>query len=415
MAGTTVYVNPAAQTSGSGSLANPLNTWSGVKFTAGTTYLQMAGTVAQGPLTVSTAATAAAPIKIGSYGSGAAPVILGTVTFEGASHVSLTGFDISGGNAAGIVVQNGSNNLQINSNTVSASSIGLWLGNGAGGGDTISNNAFIGNAMFGIAVSGVVNPAGQQTVMSGNVVAQTGGSGIELEGSNFLIQGNTVLQSGMTMGGVSGIHNYSTGMGDGFGDNNTITGNVVAGTGSAGSADGNGIEMDQWTHDDVVTGNIVAGNEGSGIAIYDSWNNSVSGNMVYANDAAPAAQYGANGELSVASSLNLTHGNTISGNTFIGISAYAPVVCVDAWSCTSGNMFSGNVYEDFGAFALYDWGGMGTDNSASYWHTVTGGSDILGGTLPNGGTSYDYDFMLPASPFAKGFHFAWQSAGAYGG
>jgi parallel beta-helix repeat protein len=415
VANSVVYVNPAAKANGSGSVSSPLNTWSGVSFKAGTTYLQMAGTTAKGNLMVTTAATSASPITIGAYGSGAAPVIAGSVIFAGASHASMSGFAVTASGSAGVVIQQGSNNIQILHNTVSGSAIGVWIGNAAGGSNLISDNTLTGNSLFGVGIDSVANAAGQQTTIAGNTISMNGSHGIELGGDNFVIQDNTVLYNGQTVMGSSGIHVFGGSDGNRFGDNNTITGNEVAGTHVVGATDGNGIELDQWTNGNTVSANTVCGNDGAGIAIYDSWNDTVTGNTVFANSAHASGSISPTGEIVLASSLDLTSHNTISGNTFMGISSYSPVANVDTWSSTSGNTFAGNLFEDFGALAMYSWAGTQGGNAA-YWRSVTGGSDWLGGTAPgsgSGATGYAYDFAA-ASPFSANFLFPWQSAGAYG-
>jgi hypothetical protein len=160
VASTTVYVNPAAKASGTGSITNPLNTWSGVTFTPGNTYLQMAGTTAKGRLMVTGSGTSASPIKIGAYGNGAVPAIAGSVIFDGASYVSLTGFSVTSPRQAAFVIQHGSNDIQVSSDTTSNSAIGVWIGNAAGGSNLISANTLAGNSLFGLAVDGVSNTAG---------------------------------------------------------------------------------------------------------------------------------------------------------------------------------------------------------------------------------------------------------------
>jgi parallel beta-helix repeat protein len=192
----------------------------------------------------------------------------------------------------------------------------------------------------------------------------------------------------------------------------------VAGTDNMGTVDGNGVELDQWSNNNTVSGNTICGNDGSGIAVYDSWGNSISDNMVFCNDAEPTKSPGANGEISLASSLGLTSDNDISGNTLLGISPYAPVALVDSASTTLGNIFAGNMLEDFGAMAMYDWGNV-LGGNASVWRSVTGGSDWMGGMMPatdvgNNGVAYDFDAVTLSSPLAPNFRFPWQTDGAYG-
>ena len=412
MAGNVVYVDPAATANGIGTIARPFNSWSGIGFQPGTTYLQMAGTTSHGNLVVGNSATGASPIQIGSYGNGSSPVIAGSVVFDDASNVGLTGFTVTGGQGAGVIIQNGSGDIRISSNTVEDYTIGVWLGNGAGGGDTISGNTITGNTLFGIGVNEVVNPAGQASTISGNMVSDNGSHGIELEGSNFVVQNNVVLQNGLTVAGSSGIHVYASSPDDLGGEDNVITGNLVAGTNVVGNIDGDGIELDQWTSGNTVSGNTICDNDGAGIMVYDSSGNTIGGNLVFCNDAAPNENPG---EIVLASSPGLTRDNAISGNLFAGISPYAPVASVGTSSGVLGNIFSANMMEDFGAAAVYDWAGV-TGGNASFWRTVTGGADQFAGVMPPGdnGAALSFDCVFAASPIEPAFRFPWQTGDAYG-
>jgi parallel beta-helix repeat protein len=417
MAGTFIYVNPTAHTNGAGTLSNPLNTWAGVSFTAGNTYLQMAGTTASGYVMVTGAGTKAQPISIGSYGSGAAPVIAGSVIFSGASYVSMSGFSITAKQSAAVVLQDGSNNIQLLSNTIGGSAIGVWMGNNVGGSNLISGNTITGNSKFGVAADQVSSTAGQQNVISNNTIEYSGSHGIELTANNIIVDGNDVLFNGQSVPGSSGIHVESDGVGSGFGNNDTISNNLVAGTSFVGGSDGNGIELDQGANNDIVSANTICGNDGAGVALYDSWNNTVSGNMVFCNSANGVRSNSPEGEIVLASSLNMTSNNTISGNVLIGISAHAPVVSVDTWSANAGNVFSSNALEDFGAVAMYDWGGT-EGGDGSFFRTVSGGMNLLGGvqqgaSVGASGSKYAFDFNA-VSPLGAGFEFAWQTPGSYG-
>jgi hypothetical protein len=140
----------------------------------------------------------------------------------------------SGSQEATVVIQHGAHNIQIQSNIIGNSEIGVWIGNAAGGSNVISGNTITGNSLVGIAVDEVSNAAGQQTSISGNTITLRGSHGIELEGNNFLVTDNTVLYSGQTVSGSSGIHLYSGGASNGNGDDNTITANGAAGNASGG-------------------------------------------------------------------------------------------------------------------------------------------------------------------------------------
>lgn len=61
----TIFVNPTASTNGSGSLVSPKNTWAGLTWTAGETYLQVEGTTYAGTIAPSSGGSSVAPITIG--------------------------------------------------------------------------------------------------------------------------------------------------------------------------------------------------------------------------------------------------------------------------------------------------------------------------------------------------------------
>ena len=65
----TYYIDPSAATNGSGSLASPYNTWSGVTLTANNTYFQKRGTTYVGASVrpASQSSAAATPLTIGAY------------------------------------------------------------------------------------------------------------------------------------------------------------------------------------------------------------------------------------------------------------------------------------------------------------------------------------------------------------
>ena len=62
-----VYIDPSRGTNGAGTFADPRNTWAGVTWTAGETYLQRAGTTFAGRITVGASGTANSRIVVGVY------------------------------------------------------------------------------------------------------------------------------------------------------------------------------------------------------------------------------------------------------------------------------------------------------------------------------------------------------------
>lgn len=72
------YIDPSQGTNGTGTESSPYNTFAGLTFEAGTSYLIKRGTVLYEQITVDDSGTASAPIIIGAYGTGEPPVIDGS-------------------------------------------------------------------------------------------------------------------------------------------------------------------------------------------------------------------------------------------------------------------------------------------------------------------------------------------------
>ena len=390
MAGT-VYINPTARAGGNGSQAKPYNSWSQVNFSAGTTYLQAAGTTYTGNLYIAVRATATTSIKIGSYGTGAAPVIKGMVNFDGATFASFSGFTVTNSTGAGVVVQNGANDVTIAGNTINSSAMGIWIGNAAGTTNTIQGNTITGSATDGIAVCDVT---GSGSVIANNLITNSGSHGIELDGNGFTVEGNTVANNGLTVSGSSGIHVYSASATDSYGNNNVISGNVTINNHDTTGQDGNGIELDQWTHNNTVSNNFCYGNDGAGIVLYDSYNNLITANTVGGNELNSGGSHSRMAELVLNESFDLTSNNTVSDNVLIGASANSPAVFVDGPSSTSGNNFIANVLENLGGGSIYDWNGA-IGSSLSFWQQAAGSTDQFSGvplTAPPAGITPSFLF-----------------------
>ena len=91
------FIDPGAVTNGTGTESSPYNTFAGITFEAGTSYLIKRGTVLYEQITVNASGTSSAPIIIGAYGTGEPPVIDGSEliddiawTDEGGSVYSCT-------------------------------------------------------------------------------------------------------------------------------------------------------------------------------------------------------------------------------------------------------------------------------------------------------------------------------------
>jgi parallel beta-helix repeat protein len=392
----TVYIDPTAAKGGNGTSAHPFNSWAEVTFAAGNTYLQKAGTTADASLTVTATGTAAKPIVIGAYGSGAQPIINGVVNLDGASYVSVAGLTVHDSAGPAIAIQNGAGHVSVIGDDLTNSSMGLWIGNGAGADNLIYDNTITGNTLDGLAVDKIANPTGQATEIADNTVSGNGIDGIELDGSNFVLAGNTTDDNGLTMSGASGIHVFTGAGNDGYGTGNVIIDNVAVGNQDSGGGDGNGIELDQYTSGNYVADNLAYANAGAGIVLYDSHGNLVASNLVDGNGAD-----GVPGNLVLASSLGLTQGNVIADNTGISTSS-TPAVFIAQASAAQGNVFTGNVWEnatggpataigidmswaDWQAFDLVAAAGGAADGNSGVSVDTTGSSQLTY-TFPTGTT-----------------------------
>jgi len=69
-----IYIDPSRATNGTGTFADPRNTWAGVTWTAGETYLQREGTTFPETVTVGVSGTSGAPVRFGCYDASGAEV-----------------------------------------------------------------------------------------------------------------------------------------------------------------------------------------------------------------------------------------------------------------------------------------------------------------------------------------------------
>ena len=380
---TNVYVDPTAKAVGNGSQTHPYNSWSEVSFTAGNTYLQKAGTTASGVLYET-----ANNVTISSYGSGSAPHLNGLIDLVGASHVTVQNLTIQNPTGAGIAIQSGANNITINDDTITKSAFGIWIGNGAGGGNLITHSNISGNSEDGIGIS----QAAVGSSIIDNTVSNNGWYGIDIDGDNFTVSGNTVDGNGLAIPGTSGIHVYggAPGAPDGFGIGNTITDNITNGNHDATAFDGNGIELDQYTHNNVVLGNTAEDNDGAGIAVYDSYDDNVIGNLLISNEQDPGRSHAAMGELALNESEGDTYDNYIAANVAISTS-HSSAVFMDFISYDDSNAFSDNTWENLSTGSATQ---IGIDTSWADWLSFAptdqnGGISLTAAPLLAGTLDYD--------------------------
>lgn len=396
-----VFIDPTVADGGDGSEGSPFDSWADVTFEAGTLYLQRGGTTATGFI-VNGQGTADAPIVIGSYGGGTARVE-GTVVIDGATHVTVNGLDITGGQGFGIYVTGNASNVTLQDNDVHDGLSGIYLD-----GDTIEGVAIAGNRVHdndtnGIWINGTPASAANPALIIANTVYRNGESGISLQSSHVIVDGNTVVNNGVAgLPGTSAIHVFGLASGDGLGRLNVISNNLVAYQHEPDSFDGHGIQLDHFSGQNAVTGNRVIGNDGPGITIYSSDGNYVSGNHLEGNGAdGSGTRDGSLGqaEIYIANAGwagQLSTGNLVTGNTIVTAADGTHAIVVGGGAEAAGNMVGGNAVTLGTGSAGLAWGDQMTTDLAR-WNALSAddGLDDTGGALSEAAPGFDAALLLP--------------------
>ena len=191
----------------------------------------------------------------------------------------------------------------------------------------------------------------------------------------------------MTTGGASGIHLYGGGFQgppDAMGNNNLVLNNVVYHAHEPLYHDGNGIQSDQYTHNNLIYNNLVFGNDGMGIILYDSRNNQVHANTLFANVLNTNWKYVyprgniTNGTSAAhAHTANASTNNMFTNNVIISSLPMSDVFDIDSNSLVNGsNNFGGNHALAINGSHYYHYAGIDGDNQA-VWNTIDfpGGGD----------------------------------------
>lgn len=354
----TYYIDPSADSNGIGSQTSPYNTWSGITLQAGKTYLQKCGTTYNGSIYVTSSGTSASPIHLSSYGAGNAPVVNGGtdggIIFDGAKHVTVSGFAITTPDCC-LKLYNGSSNITAKYNELRDAAIGIWLGTYAT--PSGANNLFEGNIIHdmtyhGCAVDKDIPAApGSENIFRGNTVWSCAFHGFEISSSYNIIEKNTVTYCGYNMptGGCSGIHLYAGGFdGSSFWtvQNNIIRYNIVCNivdNSTMYGYDGNGIQLDQKTSYTTVDRNFCFDNDGQGIIVFDSWNNTITGNFCYKNGRNTNNRHVFTSEIVLNESdtgINGNHNNLVRNNTCIAYPWNSAANTALAYFSNSGSLLT---------------------------------------------------------------------------
>jgi parallel beta-helix repeat protein len=336
------------------------------------------GLVQTRPVVIAARGSAAAPIRI-SAGNGARPVLHGSIVFEGAAHVIVERLAVEGARDSGVIIRRGSEDITVRNMLLRGNGLGLWIGDGAGGGHHVTDNDISENKTHGIGVDQIANEAGHETVFAGNTVSKNGHHGFEIDGSRFVIEDNVVFENGQTQWGISGIHLYAGGFRNsarhvGMGSNNIVRYNTVFHNLDSKSEDGNGIEADTWCNDNDIYYNVVYENDGAGIVVFDGARNRVVNNTLFGNERDPGRTHTYHGEFLLGGDytqpINNSVGNIVKNNLLIARTPNTAAIVVDKFSALNNAGFGGNLLFNTSGGPLYVWGGVRGDDIAR-WNQLT--------------------------------------------
>lgn len=186
-----IYIDPSQPVNGTGTIENPFNTWVGITWVAGNSYLQKAGTTfttaigSAGRIAPSTSGTINNRILISSYGIGSKPKIYNRAdtafNLDRRSYITLENFEIDNTEATAAAIGGGGD--------TAAESIGIIVRN---------NHIHSGN-VEGMSFITQANRLGTLgLVVKNNLIQNVGGHGIIVAGDHFLslIENNTINKCG---------------------------------------------------------------------------------------------------------------------------------------------------------------------------------------------------------------------------
>ena len=222
--------------------------------------------------------------------------------------------------------------------------MGVNISDGAGTGLRLLNNLIEDNQTHGIAIGRVNADAADRSLIQGNTVRRNGHHGMEIEGSNYVIEHNTVSDSGLQLGGTTGIHLYSSTL-DGYCDDNQVRYNFSFNNHDRVGYDGNGIQADHWCDRNDISYNVVWGNDGAGIVVFDGADNRVANNTAHGNGQDPKRRSDQLGEIilsSQGSSVDRTRGNRVFNNLMLPTRAEVSGLLIDYTTADDANTLGPN-------------------------------------------------------------------------
>ncbi len=218
--------------------------------------------------------------------AGAVPLIRGRIIFKNAKWVELQDLSVSASGLDAVLITEGSEGITLRNMSIYDSMRGIRISNAAGPSHRFEGNTISGNERQGIFADRVNLAGPEKTKILENSVVENGGSGIEIFGSNFHIEGNSVFNNGKVRAKAAGIK-ISAGEGAepvrGMGTNNTIRENTISGSSQIGGDGGEGIRLDRWSDENAVSNNIIYKNYGPGIHLHDAAGNVLQNNTLWNN------------------------------------------------------------------------------------------------------------------------------------
>jgi parallel beta-helix repeat protein len=407
------YIDPSAALNGDGTQAKPFNSWTSVSLQPGNTYLQKRETTYNAVLRISAQGTPSSPIIIDAYGTGTLPTIRNVVLFDNASNVFFQNFSIANAPTFhSVIVRNKSHHITLKNTKISyAAAAGLAVNSDAGCNNIFESNTITNSASNGISIDKSACTLGTETVISKNIISDSGTHGIELNGNYYIVDRNVIHDSGMVSGGSSGIHSYGGGVDntapDGMGNFNIIRNNVVYHNHEPIYYDGNGIQLDQYTHSNEVYKNLVFGNDGQGIIAFDSQYNRINDNVIFSNvvntngkHADPIGNLANSTSTFNAKNESGSANNSFFRNVIIASQPKSAALDIDSITLSKPSAYGGNFVITTGQAHYYHSSGHVGENQ-TIWNTHNAGNgDDVFGSIPITNitsTSPPMDFVIPAS------------------
>jgi parallel beta-helix repeat protein len=307
-------------------------------------------------------------------------VVRTSIVLDGARHVNLNGLVIERTRHSGVIVRRGSAFITIEGCTVRQCGLGLWIGDGAGGGHRFIDNLLHDNQTHGVAIDVINAPVGEETLISGNRIARNVMHGIEINGNRYIVEKNVVWDNGHGLSGTSGIHTFARDARQDAGKDNIIRYNIVWGQKETTGQDGNGIQLDQWCDRNQVYFNLCFGNDGAGIVLFDAAQNRVDNNTLYDNMQDSGGRHAYKADLVLASDFtkNVDHvfDNVLRNN--LVVTRRAPVACVyvDPFAARRTREMAGNLYHHAGNGTAFVWNAVRLAGLAAWNAAKPGGPDL---------------------------------------